>query len=319
MTGESFPLVSVIIPCYNQAHFLPQAIESALGQDYPCKEIIVVDDGSTDATAGVAASYAGVHCTRQPNLGVSAARNAGVEASTGDRIVFLDADDRLVPGALRIGVQAIARHRRCGLAYGRCRHIAADGSVKPDAAYEGISTDCYRELLIRNYIWMPAMVMHRRSVLTRVGTFDPALDAVADYELYLRIARLYPLCYHGRLVAEYRLHAASMSRDAALMLQGVLTVMRAQRAFVRGLPSLERAYELGLRSWREFYGEQLVEEIRVLLRTPSNWTEAVRRLGPLLRYHPRGALRHGGKKLHLVVSGTHAPQTSSRAGARASS
>ena len=89
--------VSIIIPCYNQAKYLPEAIESALTQTYKNIEIIVVDDGSTDNTFHVAARYNDVKVVRQPNKGLSGARNAGIKNSTGSWILPLDADDRILP------------------------------------------------------------------------------------------------------------------------------------------------------------------------------------------------------------------------------
>src|SRR6266516_314678 len=94
-SGHDKSLVSVVIPCYNQGRFLREAIESVRRQTYPQVEIVVVDDGSTDDTAAVAASV-GVRCIRQENRGLSGARNRGLTESTGDYLVFLDADDRLL-------------------------------------------------------------------------------------------------------------------------------------------------------------------------------------------------------------------------------
>src|SRR5215204_1671374 len=101
------PLVSVVIPCYKQAHFLGEAIESVLAQSYPNFEIIVVDDGSPDNTSEVAASYPRVRLVRQENQGLSAARNSGLSRSEGEYVVFLDADDRLLPGALQVGLECL--------------------------------------------------------------------------------------------------------------------------------------------------------------------------------------------------------------------
>ncbi len=111
-------LVSVIIPCYNQAHFLSEAIESVRAQTYPHYEIIVVNDGSTDDPAEVAARFPEAHYIEQKNQGVSETRNAGLRQSEGTYIVFLDADDRLLPNALQVGVDAMKAHPKCALVSG---------------------------------------------------------------------------------------------------------------------------------------------------------------------------------------------------------
>src|SRR5215204_1328714 len=122
-------LVSVVIPCYNQAHFLGEAIESVLAQSYPNFEIIVVDDGSPDNTSEVAASYPRVRLVRQENQGLSAARNSGLARSEGEYVVFLDADDRLLPGALQAGLECFEAHPKCAFVYGRCSRIRRDGTL----------------------------------------------------------------------------------------------------------------------------------------------------------------------------------------------
>ena len=96
------PSVSVIIPAYNAETFLAEAIDSVIAQEYPSLEIIVVDDGSTDLTAGVARRYGSrVRLLRQPNGGIGSARNTGVDAANGDLLAFLDADDVWTNGALK--------------------------------------------------------------------------------------------------------------------------------------------------------------------------------------------------------------------------
>src|SRR5437870_3797289 len=95
-------LVTVVIPCYNNASFLHDAIQSVLSQTYRRTELIVVDDGSSDDTSDVASSYPVTRLIRQPNQGVSAARNAGLSQASGDYVVFLDADDRLLPDAVEV-------------------------------------------------------------------------------------------------------------------------------------------------------------------------------------------------------------------------
>ncbi|PYX11479.1 MAG: hypothetical protein DMG84_23855 [Acidobacteria bacterium] len=110
LKGVSMPesgLVSVIIPCYNQAHFLHEAIESVLAQSYPNFEIIMVNDGSTDSTADVVRRYSPVRYVYQENAGLSSARNTGLKKSRGEYVVFLDADDRLLPEALQVGIDCL--------------------------------------------------------------------------------------------------------------------------------------------------------------------------------------------------------------------
>ena len=104
------PLVSVVIPCYNQAHFLPEAIKSALAQTHQPVEVVVVDDGSPDNVVDVVASYPGVRCVRQENRGRSQARNAGFRASRGKYVIFLDADDRLTPNAIESHLRCFSEH-----------------------------------------------------------------------------------------------------------------------------------------------------------------------------------------------------------------
>ena len=128
MTAQEGPLVSVVIPCYNQAHFLSEAIESVLSQTCESFEIIVVDDGSTDNTSELASRYQKVRLLRQENRGVSAARNAGLAESEGEYVVFLDADDRLLPEALEVGLECLDDHPECAFACSHsCNMIAADG------------------------------------------------------------------------------------------------------------------------------------------------------------------------------------------------
>ncbi len=119
-------LVSVVIPCYNQSNFLGEAIESVLAQTYRHFEIIVIDDGSPDNTAEVAVRYPDVRYIRQENQGLSGARNTGFRESQGKYLVFLDADDRLLPGALQAGINCLHIHPECAFVSGHHRYIKAD-------------------------------------------------------------------------------------------------------------------------------------------------------------------------------------------------
>src|SRR5919112_291203 len=144
---DAAPLVSVVIPCYNQAHFLGEAIESVLAQSYPNFEIIVVDDGSTDDTSEVAGRYPKVRLVRQENQGLSGARNAGLARSEGEYVVFLDADDRLLPEALETGLEYLDAHSECAFASGRYRFIGGDGSFLNPHRHRFVDKDSYVALL----------------------------------------------------------------------------------------------------------------------------------------------------------------------------
>ena len=207
------PLVSVVIPCYDQARYLPDAIESVLAQSYPHLELVVVDDGSPDNTAEVAARYPGVQVVRQENAGLSGARNTGLRHTNGAYLIFLDADDRLLPEAVADGLAAFATHPEAAFVAGRHWVLGLTGrGLAPPVEFGG---DAYAALLRRNIVGMHATVMYQRIALQTVGEFDETLDACEDYDLLLRIARRLPVAAHDAVVAEYRSHPAAMSQDRA--------------------------------------------------------------------------------------------------------
>jgi glycosyltransferase involved in cell wall biosynthesis len=142
--------VSVVIPCYGQAHFLREAIESVIAQNHP-PEIVVVDDGSPDNTAEVAARYPQVRYVRQQNKGLAEARSSGFRVATGDYLMFLDADDRLTPNAVAAHLKCFAEHPKAQLAVGDIDHIAEDGSYLHSPSWpSGHSLSLHRECVGRS-------------------------------------------------------------------------------------------------------------------------------------------------------------------------
>lgn len=248
-------LVSVIIPCYNHAHFLGEAIASVINQTYPHIEIIVVDDGSTDHSAQVAAACPSVRFVRQGNLGLSRARNVGLSYSNGIYVVFLDADDCLFPDAIDIGVRALASRNDCALTFGRFALIGISQGTQElsrDQNYD------YKKLLQCNFIGNPGSVLYRRWVFTEIGEFDEANSPAADYDLYLRVARQFPILCHHQLVVQYRKHGANMSNEARLMLASTVTVLKKQRWHCQGSQELQAAYDMGLKHLKGYFGETLI-------------------------------------------------------------
>ena len=296
------PLVSVVIPCYNHGRFLGEAMAS-IGIPAVPTEIVVVDDGCTDDTPDVVATFEtsnAFRCVRQQNAGLAAARNRGLHESRGQYVIFLDADDRLAPGAVDLGAATLDEHPECAYVFGRCRMMDRDGTLLKTSTQPRIVRDHYRELLRRNYIWMPGTVMFRRDTLERIGGFNRAVNASADYEMYLHIARHHPVHDHGQVVAHYRKHDADMSGNAARMLRETLAVMASQRPFLEGDEASLVAYEEGWRNWQEFYGTLLVTEIRTDVRN-NRWAEALAKTLVLGRYHPRGLWHHALKKSQLTA------------------
>src|SRR4029450_2641843 len=227
------PLVSVIIPCYRQAHFLAEAIESALVQTYPHVEILVIDDGSPDNTSEIAARYPGVRCIRQANRGVSEARNLGIRSSNGSYLIFLDADDRLRPDAIEIGLECFRQHPEVAFVSGRLRFISADGQTLYEKLGHSIDTKHYAAMLHRNYISAPCGAMCRRDVFESVTGVNPSFSVCADYDFYLRVLRQFPAWSHDFEVAEYRRHGVGLSNRSGEMLREALTVLRSQRGYLK--------------------------------------------------------------------------------------
>jgi glycosyltransferase involved in cell wall biosynthesis len=292
--------VSVVIPCYNHGRFLGAAIESVLGQGRCRPEVVVVDDGSSDDTARVAARYGGVRCVRRRNQGLAAARNAGLDATHAPYVVFLDADDRLLPGALVVGAAALEARPDAGFAVGRHRRIAVDGRPLPLRPHPRVDGDHYASLIRRCWIAMPATVMHRRTALDAVGRFDPALRHAEDYDLYLRVAARFPIVDHHTEVAEYRQHAGTLSREAAPMLRATLTVLRRHRPDARASPAHRAAWHA--RENAVWYYDRVLDGVVDALQRRQLAT-AARRLGVFVWYlpqHPPYAARRLGTPIRLA-------------------
>jgi glycosyltransferase involved in cell wall biosynthesis len=200
------PLISVIIPTRNRAALLARALDSVfsqygLGEQFDL-EVIVVDDGSTDATATVVGEYAQVRCLRfSTNQGVAAARNAGIEASRGAFICFLDDDDVWLPGRLKLQLPALRRHPEAGAVYSQV-FDAHDGKPYPASA-RAVSGRIFDALLSGNLIGGVDSVLIRHEALKKTGYFDGGLPPCEDWDLWLRLSFYFPIVFVPGLVAVY--------------------------------------------------------------------------------------------------------------------
>lgn len=229
------PACSVVIPAYNAAATVAAAVRSALAQTLSGVEVIVIDDGSTDATAQVVGGIGDprVRVVSQANGGQPVARNAGIGESRSEYVAFLDSDDLWLPSYLELAVHALSESRDAGFAYtdayafepvrGRVYRDSAMHSSRPPIPPPRDAADFLLELLERNFVFVSTVV--RRSVLDEVGGFDESRRGAEDYDLWLRIAA----AGHGAArvpgrQALYRLHRGQVSSHLTPMYADVAAV-----------------------------------------------------------------------------------------------
>jgi len=222
------PLVSIIICCYNRASMLPATIESALAQDYPNTEIVLYDDGSTDDTPALAASYAQqVRYIQDTNHGVAVARTRACEASRGELIAFLDDDDLMPATRITSLYAALQRHPDAKFAVGEIALIDQQGDVfsYPDISdrKEQLFSDGFAAVL---WPHVPATVhttLFRRRDGEAIGWFDRAYDGAGeDKDFFARLGRGHALVYVPEVVSLYRRGHASLTGANKKVLQAQL-------------------------------------------------------------------------------------------------
>jgi glycosyltransferase involved in cell wall biosynthesis len=255
------PDVTIVIPCYQQAHLLPDALDSARRQAPVKVEIIVVDDGSTQDVAAVLRVVAPEAIfIRQRNQGLAGARNTGLAAGTADLVAFLDADDRLLPGGLAAGMASLADHPDCGFVFGGYTNVDAAGRSCRPSVVPRPGPVSYDAFLARNLVGMHGAVLYRRQAIIEAAGFDAGLRSCEDHDLYLRMARRHPVQAHAALVAEYRRHSGTLSGQSLDMIEAGLAVLRRQRPLLASR-DLRRAYQAGLRFTIAKYGFQFARQV----------------------------------------------------------
>lgn len=220
LTSHHRPLISVIIPTYNRAALLRRAIDSVyaqegLGQQFDV-EVLVIDDGSTDATSAVAGSYAALRYIRpSASKGTSGARNVGLDAATGEYIAFLDDDDSWLPWKLRRQLQAIEERNDVSLVYGQeVKRSDRAVWVWPDPK-DSPSGWMHRSLLLTCPV-NTSSVLIRRSHLERTGRFDENLRCWEDYDMWLRLALQGPFRFLAGPAVIYQVAASGRFLSSVL-------------------------------------------------------------------------------------------------------
>jgi glycosyltransferase involved in cell wall biosynthesis len=214
-------LVTAAITAYNRADYLPEAVASAEAQGLDGMEILVVDDGSTDATPRVIEALGErVRAVRRENGGRSAARNTAIAEARGAFIAFLDSDDRWLPGKLERQLAAFRARPELGMVHGHVEVIDADGTLMPEmsAYHQRLFEEAHaEEPTYARYAFdcrcLSTTVMIPRALLEQLGGYDPAL-LLDDYDLYLRLALEAPIEFlHGAPLAQYRHHPGQMTSE----------------------------------------------------------------------------------------------------------
>jgi glycosyltransferase involved in cell wall biosynthesis len=206
-------MISVIIPAWNAAGCLPEAIASVWAQRHDGLELCIVDDGSTDATASVASEQApAAILVRQPNQGPAAARNAGLRATHGDRIAFLDADDTWPAGRLAILDRVLTESPDLGMVIGRTQLLTG-------TAWSPTGEPWHAPLF--------GSALIRRSVFEQVGWLDPAAQPAEDLDWFIRAREEdVPAAWIPDVTLEYRYHGGSLTGGADPRSRNMLAVLK---------------------------------------------------------------------------------------------
>ena len=214
--------ISVVIPSYNAARFLPEAIASVRAQTRPVAELIVIDDGSSDGSLELARGLGATCLSTGVNSGPSAARNLGWRVARGELVAFLDADDFWDPTHLESVAALREAHPQAVLAFALTRTVggAADETPRvPATLPPGLPGDAFWPLLERNFVAQSAVIV-RRAALAATGGYDEAMRHSEDYDLWLSLSRRAPFVCTGAVTVNYRRHDAQVTQEPAAMARG---------------------------------------------------------------------------------------------------
>ncbi len=224
---DSTKKVSVVIPSYNSAAFLPDAVESVLKQDYKNIEVIVINDGSTDDTEKVMKPFfknKRVRYLYQENSGQAAARNKGIRICTGDYVAFLDADDLWTPNKLSLQLPVFNLSATIGVVYTNVAHIDVNGNriQSPRRQFHnGFITD---KLLIDNFVTGMASIV-KKQCFDEIGLFDETLPMGVDWDLWLRISTRYEFHFLNKVTYLYRQWDGQMSKNFLTRYECAIRIM----------------------------------------------------------------------------------------------
>jgi glycosyltransferase involved in cell wall biosynthesis len=286
------PRCSVVIPAYNAADFVVQAVESARGQTPDTPQVIVVDDGSTDDTARLVEGIPGVTLIRQANGGRSAARMAGFTRTATEFVIFLDADDELTPGAVTAHLVGMAAAPRAAMVFGS--NLRIDKMGRETGLYTQTPFETGDPHLVAYQVTpTPSQCMYRHAAVAASGGFDVARDLCEDPDLNIRIVAQGTIACHGALVARYRMHDGQSTKRPSKICRAHLDVIRTHLG-PGGAFADPAALNRCMKKWKRYYGQNMpVEIMRTALRRdfPGSGA-ALRTFASCLPYSAVGAVTH---------------------------
>jgi len=242
--------IAVVIPAYNASAYIKEALASILSQSRPADEIVVVDDGSTDDTAGIAAGVSSkVRVVRQKNAGQGSARQHGVELTTAEWLLFLDADDLLCEPALEKLSAALVENSQAALAYCTVELWSPGGTIpsRQDTLDRLDGAEVWDELLFRNCLRTPGCALIRRPALVAAGGWDadPRLKGNEDWDLWLRLAESGAFVLVPEPLLKYRTNNSGFSSRRRNMYRSMFALFGKQRSRWRNCASRRQAVEAG--------------------------------------------------------------------------
>jgi hypothetical protein len=270
--------LTIVIPAFNVAPYIRDAVNSALNQSFADIEILVVDDGSTDDTAAILADIARVRAdprlriVRQANAGLSGARNTGIRAARAPLIGFLDGDDLWLPSKAARHVAAMRADEGLGISFSHSAYMTDLGRRTGGLLLAKVLKPGLHDMIRRNHVGNGSSAVVRRAALDQAGLFNPALRACEDYELWCRILHGTP--YRAACVPEplvlYRMRHASLSYDCEKFVAQADAAMAMLRTAMPDVPA--RVFDTGhaehyrIAAWKAATSGQARQAARLLLR-----------------------------------------------------
>jgi glycosyltransferase involved in cell wall biosynthesis len=253
------PLISVVVPVFNGEQTIQETIESVLKQTFTDFEIIVIDDGSQDATEEIVLSIKDnrIQIYSYPNAGLAASRNRGIVKAIGEYIAFIDADDLWTSEKLEAQIHALQTNSNAAVAYSWTDYIDQDSNFLRRGSHLTVNGDIYAHLLVIDFLENGSNPLIKKQAFVEVGNFDESLTAAEDWDLLLRLASRYHFVCVPSPQVLYRISTNSMSANVLQQESETLKVI--ERAFKQAPEALQYLKKLSLANLYKYLAYKAME------------------------------------------------------------